>query len=124
MVKAERYEMKPLFGGVCKCQKWGENAYQTQLKPIIWYTSWYFSRGGGEILGGGKKIKKNYPPPSLFTPLGLSKKTWGIYGGILKGLAHARHAQCFGILKKLTFKQEELTVHFFTMPNLVILLLT
>ena len=47
MVKAERYEMKPLFGGVCKCQKWVENAYQTQLKPIIWYTSWYFSKGGG-----------------------------------------------------------------------------
>jgi len=33
-----------------------ENANQTQLKPIIWYTSWYFSRGGGKkILGRGKK---------------------------------------------------------------------
>ena len=31
---------------------------KTQLKPIIWYTSWYFSRGGGDI----KKIP-------LFTPL-------------------------------------------------------
>ena len=51
--------MKPLLDGVCKCQKWVENANQTQLKPIIWYTSWYFSRGGGEkILGGEKK----FPP--------------------------------------------------------------
>ena len=41
----------PLFDEVCKSQKWVENANQTQLKPIIWYTSWYFSRGGG-ILGG------------------------------------------------------------------------
>ena len=32
--------MKPLFEGVCKCQKWVENANQPQLKPIIWYTSW------------------------------------------------------------------------------------
>ena len=38
--------MKPLFDGVCKCQKWVENANQTQLKPIIWYTSWCFSGGG------------------------------------------------------------------------------
>ena len=38
----------PLFNGVCKCQKWVENANQTQLKPIIWYPSWYFSRGGGK----------------------------------------------------------------------------
>ena len=29
----------PLFDGVCKCQKWVENANQTQLKPMIWYTS-------------------------------------------------------------------------------------
>jgi len=35
MVKAERQEMKPLFGGVCKCQKVVENANQTQLKPIV-----------------------------------------------------------------------------------------
>ena len=33
-------------------------------------------------------------------------------------------AQCFGILKKLTFLQDELFVHFFTMQNLVILILT
>ena len=34
-----------------------ENANQTQLKPIFWYTSWYFSRGGGKkILGGVKKF--------------------------------------------------------------------
>ena len=32
--------MKPLLGGVWKCQKWVENANKTQLKPIIWYTSW------------------------------------------------------------------------------------
>jgi len=51
--QAERYEMKPLFHGVCKCQKWVENANQTQLKLIIWYTSWYFSRWGG----------KNFTPP-------------------------------------------------------------
>ena len=25
---------------VRKCQKWVENANQTQLKPIIWYSSW------------------------------------------------------------------------------------
>ena len=30
------------YDGVCKCQKWMENANQTQLKPIIWYTSWFF----------------------------------------------------------------------------------
>ena len=41
-MKAERYEMKPLFNGVFECQKWVENANQPQLKPIIWYTSWYF----------------------------------------------------------------------------------
>ena len=40
--------MKPLLDWVCKSQKWVENAKQTQLKPIIWYTSWYFSRGGGK----------------------------------------------------------------------------
>ena len=40
-----------IIDGVCKCQKWVENANQIQLKPIIWYKSWYFSRGGG-----GKKI--------------------------------------------------------------------
>jgi len=45
-----------LFDGVCKCQKWVENANQTQLKPMIWYTSWYFSRGvGGKKTLGGKK---------------------------------------------------------------------
>ena len=36
----------PLYDGGCKCQKWVENANQTQLKPIIWYTSWYFSKAG------------------------------------------------------------------------------
>ena len=73
--------MKPLFDGVCKCQKWVENSNQTQLKPIIWYTSWYFSRGGSKknSRGGGKKIFSalraphlKYLPPStesLFTPL-------------------------------------------------------
>ena len=42
---------EPLFDGVCKCQKWVENANQTQQKPMIWYTSWYFSifLGGGEF---------------------------------------------------------------------------
>ena len=39
-------------------------------------------------------------------------------------LKRSSHAQCFGILKTLTFLQEELFVHFFTMQNLVILLLT
>jgi len=29
--KADRYEMKPLFDGVCKSQKLVENANQTQL---------------------------------------------------------------------------------------------
>ena len=78
MVKAERYEMKPLFGGVCKCQKWVENAYQTQLKPIILYTSWYFSRGGGKkILGGGKNKKKYYPPPPYLHPWVWAKKLKG-----------------------------------------------
>ena len=28
-------EMKPLFDGVCKCQKLKENVNQIQLKPII-----------------------------------------------------------------------------------------
>ena len=37
---------EPLFDGVCKYQKGVENANQTQLKPIIWYTSWYFSKAG------------------------------------------------------------------------------
>ena len=36
----ERYEM--IFDGVCECQKWVENANQTQLKPIIWYTNLEF----------------------------------------------------------------------------------
>ena len=36
----------PLFEGVCKFQKWVENENRTWLKPIIWYISWYFSRGG------------------------------------------------------------------------------
>ena len=42
----------PLFDGVCK---WVENANQTQLKPIMWYISWYFSRVGVKITlwGGG-----------------------------------------------------------------------
>ena len=36
------------------------NANQTQLKPIIWYTSWYFSSGGEKnFWGGGKKIPAN-----------------------------------------------------------------
>ena len=47
-----KIKMKPLFDRVCKCQKWVENANQTQLKPIIWYTPWYFSRGVKKILGG------------------------------------------------------------------------
>ena len=52
-----KYEMKPLFDGVCKCQKWVEKANQTQLKPVIWYKSWHFSRGGvKKILGGVKKF--------------------------------------------------------------------
>ena len=56
-----RYEMKPLFDGVCKCQKWVENANQTQVKPIIWYTSWYFSKGGG--VKKSAPHYKNFPPP-------------------------------------------------------------
>ena len=43
-----------------------ENANQTQSKQIIWYTSWYFSRGGGV-----KKfwIQKFYThPPPLQNP--------------------------------------------------------
>ena len=63
--------MKPLLDSGCKFQKWVENANQTQLKPIFWYTSWYFSRGGvKKFLGGVKKnlarfarkIKNIYPP--------------------------------------------------------------
>ena len=53
---AERYEMKPLFDGVCECKKWVENASQTQLNPIVWYTSGYFSRGVKKILVGGGKF--------------------------------------------------------------------
>ena len=44
-----------IFDGVLKCHKWVENANQDQLKPIIWYTSWFFSRGGGKKIPGGKK---------------------------------------------------------------------
>ena len=50
--------MKPLLDWVCKSQNWVENADQTQLKPIIWYTSWYFSRGG----------KKNFAKLTIFPP--------------------------------------------------------
>ena len=39
--------MKLLLGGLWKCQKWGENANQTQLKPIIWYTSWKLPKKWG-----------------------------------------------------------------------------
>ena len=38
-------------------------------------------------------------------------------------LKRSIHAQFFGILKKLTFLQEELFLHFFRMQYLVILLL-
>ena len=70
-MKAERYVSKPLLDWVCKSQKWVENANQPQLKPIIWYTSWYFSRGGKQISRGGKKkfgalrakLKIFTPPP-------------------------------------------------------------
>ena len=58
-----------LFDGVCKYQKWVENANQTQLKPIIWYPSWYFSRGGGE---------KWFPPPYrilIYAP--VPRVMWG-----------------------------------------------
>ena len=48
--------MKPLLDWICKSQKWVENANQTQLKPIFWYTSWYFSRGVKKFLGGVKKF--------------------------------------------------------------------
>ena len=49
---------------VCKSQKWVENANQPQLKPIIWYTSWYFSRGGGK-----KKIRRaSLANIKIFTP--------------------------------------------------------
>ena len=74
--------MKPLLDWVCKSQKWVENANQPLLKPIIWYTSWYFSRGGKKISRGGRKnsarfarkIKNIYPPPteSLYPPLALA----------------------------------------------------
>ena len=37
-------------------------------------------------------------------------------------LKRSTNAQFFGILKKLTFLQEELFLHFFTMQYLVILL--
>ena len=57
-MKAERNVTKPLLDWVSKSQKWVENANQTQLKPIIWYTSWYFSRGG----------VKNFTPPPLQNP--------------------------------------------------------
>ena len=68
--------MKPLFDGVYKSQKWVENANQTQLKPIIWYTSWYFSRGGGKkISRGDKKITARFArqiqnsPPYISAPV-------------------------------------------------------
>ena len=38
-------------------------------------------------------------------------------------LKRSSHAQYFGILKKLTFLQEKLILHFFRMQYLVILLL-
>ena len=64
--------MKPLLDGVCKSQRWVENANQTQLKPIIWYTSWYFSRGGGIL----------HPLiESLSTPLSGVYRSWGNNGG-------------------------------------------
>ena len=71
-MKAYRYVMKPLLDWVCKSQKWVENANQTQLKPIIWYTSWYFSKGGVKKFPGGVKIFFTPPTESLYPPLHLS----------------------------------------------------
>ena len=60
MVKAERYEMKPLFNGVCKCQKWVENANQFDIHHDI-------SLGGvNKFLGGG--VKKIWAQLKIFTP--------------------------------------------------------
>ena len=75
--------MKTLFDGVCKCQKWVENSNQTQLKTIIWYTSWYFSKGGKKNSMGG--VKK-----SLFTPLSPGILDW--FGGREMGQPPARTA--------------------------------
>ena len=52
-----------LFDGVCKCQKWVENANQTQLKPIIWYPSWYFSRGGWKMIASSLQNPDLRPCP-------------------------------------------------------------
>ena len=40
-----------------------ENANQTQLKPIIWYTAWYFSGGGGKKISARFAILEKFPPP-------------------------------------------------------------
>jgi len=64
--KLKGMKWKPLFDGVCECQKWVENANQTQLKLIFWYTSWYFSRGVGD-----KKFLNFTLPPYrilIYTP--------------------------------------------------------
>ena len=50
--------MKPLLGGVWKCQKWVENANQTQLKPIIWHTSWKLPKKWGNRPKKRKPINK------------------------------------------------------------------
>ena len=74
-MKAVRYVMKPLLDGVCKSQRWVENANQTQLKPIIWFTSWYFSREGGKKNSRG--VKKNF-----YTPLqNPYLRPWAVYIG-------------------------------------------
>ena len=69
----------PLFDGVCKLQKWVGNSNQTQLKPIVWYTSWYFSRGVKNSERFARHIKKFTPSPPtehLFTPLlNLARQT-------------------------------------------------
>ena len=72
-------EMNWLYLIVCKCQKWVENVNQTQLKPIIWYTSWYFSKGGKKNSACFARFMKNiYPPPpteSIYAPAPNIKKT-------------------------------------------------
>ena len=79
--------MKPLFDGVWKCQKWVANSNQTQLKPIICYTSWYFSRGGKTIFGALCATHSNCLSPStesFFKPLPLRYKSHKPNGIIYK----------------------------------------
>ena len=56
-MKAEKYEMKSLIYGVCKCQKCVENPIQTQFKPN---SNQLFDKHHDIFLGGGGK---KFTPP-------------------------------------------------------------